>query len=289
MIQSVKYVICLLTLVITSFYCPEAMSWTRNMNFESGGVTGSDGFGCAGTTVYWDSSVVQSGTHSARFYHEQGSHCWDAELTCGAMYGSFPESVLCGDELWTRAYYYYPAGWDWGSLDGNAEKKILRFGLRTAEGGYAGGMVSIIGYWNQPNDGEIYASNEPGGYGWPNNFTGVNFPIGRWICLEQYVLFGTTNETARHIIWLDETRVFDSADLPETCNKKTMLNVTDHCNNILFFTHWNGRVRTSQNAYIDNVVITTDRPSKKDAQGNPMIGLAGNLSSIPEDFRIVKK
>lgn len=289
MIQSVKYVICLLSLVITSFYCSEAMSWTRNMDFESG-LTGADGFTAAGTTVYWDSSEAQSGSHSARIHFVQGSSCWGEDpLSCGAAYNDFPADVLNGDALWTRAYYYFPAGWDWGDQSGGSSpyRKILRFGLLTSEGGYGGGYVGVIAYWNEPNDGEFLGGNELGNYGYANQFIGVNFPIGEWFCLEQYVLFGTTNETARLIIWLNETKVFDSADLSNAVDKKTMLDVTDHCGLIYFFTAWNGYVRTSQDAYIDNVVVTTDQPSKKDAGGFPMIGLAGNLS-IPEDFKIVQ-
>ncbi|MEA1924605.1 MAG: hypothetical protein U9M95_01920 [Candidatus Altiarchaeota archaeon] len=252
-----------------------AGAWTRNMDFESG-LTGADGFTTAGTTVYWDSSEVHSGNHSARVYFEQGDNCWDAQLSCGAMYNDFPEDVLCGEELWTRAYYYFPDGWDWGDQQGGCNspyRKILRFSLSTAGGGYAGGYVSIIAYWNLPNDGEVYASNEPGSYGWPHGFTGVSYPVGEWFCLEQYVVFGTSDETARHIIWLNEDKVFDSADIPDDeCERRTMLDPTDHCGGILFFTAWNCYIRTSQNAYIDNVIVTTDTPTNTDAGGFPMIG-----------------
>ncbi|MGD9212108.1 MAG: hypothetical protein PVI90_15105, partial [Desulfobacteraceae bacterium] len=68
--------------------------------------------------------------------------------------------------------------------------------------------------------------------------------------------------------------IFDSSDL--ATDNPALQSADDYLMRILFFTYWNGNAGTTQNVYIDDVVITTDQPENMDSNGNPMIG--------PEDF-----
>ncbi len=253
------------------FICTNAMAWTRTLTFENG-LTGSDGFSGVGSTVDRSQTYVHSGNYSARVFFPAGDRCWDSALTCGAIFNSFPESVGDGDELWTRAYMYYPSGWDWGDRDGNGNyRKILRYTIGTR------GNLSTIGYWDGGSDADILGNTEAGNYySWSAQFTGSKFPVGRWHSIEMYVKFGTTDATTTQRLWLDGNLIFDSSTL--SSNNPALGSSSDQLTRLLFFTYWNGGVRTSQYAYVDDIVITSDTPSARDSQGNPMIG-TGSFSS----------
>ncbi len=247
------------------FICTNAMAWTRNLTFENG-LTGSDGFSGVGATVDRSQTQAHGGNYSARVYFPAGDRCWDSALTCGTIFNSFPETVGDGDELWTRVYMYFPNGWDWGDQDGNGQwRKILRYTIGSR------GNISAGGLWSGGSTAEVLGNTEAGNYySYNDQFTGKNFPVGRWFSLEMYVKFGTTDATTKHRVWLDGNLVFDSTNFGT--NNPVLGSSSDRCTRILFFTYWNGRVRTSQYAYLDDIVMTSDTPSARDSQGNPMIG-----------------
>ena len=268
-ILTLSYLIPILLTFI--FICTNALAWTRNLTFESG-ISGSDGFSGAGSTVDRSQSQVHSGNYAARVYFRAGDRCWDSALTCGAIFNSFPERVGDGDEMWTRVYAYFPNGWDWGDQSGKGNwRKFLRYTIGTR------GNISIQGVWDGGSNAQILGNTEAGNYySYNAQFTGKNFPIGRWFSLEMYVRFGTTDATTTHRLWLDGELIFDSSN--DSTNNPVLGSSSDTCTRILFFTYWNDAVRTSQYAYLDDILITTDTPSNRDSKGNPMIG-PGNFSS----------
>lgn len=247
-----------------------ANAWTQVTDFELG-ISAADGFGYTGTTVTQTNTISQNGTYSAKVHFPAGDTCWDATLTCGAFL-KMPTHVGVGQELWTRAYMYFPAGWDWGDQSGGGLwRKIMRYQIMTPTGGR--GNIEVGGVWpgGSSTVSEIVGNTEAGNnYGFYDQFTGVNFPVGRWISVEQYVKFGTTDATTRHMIWLDGERIFDSLNFPS--NNPVLGSVDDKCAGVLLFTYWNGKVRTTQDAYLDNIISTTDTPAATDAYGQPMIG-----------------
>ncbi len=246
-----------------------AHAWTQKLDFEKG-IKGTDGFGFIGTTVTQSNTISEKGKYSAKFHFPAGDTCWDKTLTCGA-FAPIPNSkntLGLNSELWTRAYYYFPVGWDWGDQDGAGSwRKILRYQIANR------GRIEIGGVWpgGTATNAEIVGNTEAGNhYSYYDQFTHINFPIGRWFAIEQYVKFGMTDATTRHMIWLDGKLIFDSKNL--STDNPAFGSADDKCNAIMFFTYWNGKVRTTQDAYIDNIIITTDKPNGRDAQGNPMIG-----------------
>jgi len=243
-----------------------ANAWEQKLDFELG-INKSDGFGYTGTTVTQSNTISQKGAYSAKVHFPAGDTCWDSTLTCGAFL-KMPSQVGVNEELWTRAYIYFPVGWDWGDQDGNGQwRKILRYQVAGR------GRISIQNVWpgGPSTISEIVGNTEAGNnYDYYSQFTHNSLPIGRWFAIEQYVKFGTTDATTRHIIWLDGNLIFDSKNIPT--NNPAFGTSSDKCDAVFLFTYWNGKVRTTQDAYIDNVIMTTDQPSGRDIHGNPMIG-----------------
>lgn len=261
-----RFVIPLPFLLFLVFFSKNAFSWTHTASFEDD-IVGSDGFSFVGTTVDRVYGIAHSGNYSSRIFFPKGDRCWDSCLTCGAGFNDFSTAVGNGDELWTRMYIYLSEGWDWGDQAGDGNwRKILRYTIGTR------GNISIGGYWRGSTTAELLGNTEAGNYySYYDQFTDFNFPApGQWFCLEQHVKFGTTDATTVHHIWLNGKLIFDSSNINR--DNPALGSSSDTCTRILFFTYWNGALRTSQYAYIDDILITTDRPSKTDSHGNPMIG-----------------
>jgi hypothetical protein len=160
----------------------------------------------------------------------------------------------------------FPTGFDWGDQDGRGFfRKILRF--RVPSRGYQ----SVIGMWSG-QQAEVLVNTEVGGA--YTLYSGSYFKpeTNKWYCVEQYVKFSAAQGI--HRVWIDGKLVGENKSYP------TLGQAADVCDAVFFFTYWNGAVRTSQYAYIDDVVITTDRPAGRDAAGNAMIGPSGSASFL---------
>lgn len=254
-------------MVFTLFLTTNAMAWTKHLTFESG-LEGTTGFHWAGARqfVKQSATVAHEGTYSAEFHFKHGDTCWENRLTCGAGY-NFDEvggNLGEGDELWVRGYYFFPDGWDWGSVKAAEKRKILRF--RVDGRGY----LSVIAVWEGGSHAQVESSSEiePDYAHWTGSYFTQN--SGKWYSVEQYVKFSTSSSVAVHRIWLDGVLVSEHA--PDHNPHGTLESAADVVSSILFFTYWNGGKRTSQSAYIDDVVITTDKPAQVDSLGNSMIG-----------------
>jgi len=264
LVPSLKMAFVILTITF-SLSTEHLYAWTKHLDFEEG-ITGTEGFSFIGSTVSQTKALSHSGSYSAQILFAAGDRCWDDQLTCGAGFNDFPTTVGIGTELWTRVYFYFPSDFDWGDNDRQGWRKILRYTIGSR------GNISIGGFWgNSGNECEIIGNTEAGNhYTYYDQFSGINFPAGQWHSVEQYVKFGTTDETTRHMIWLNGDLIFDSINF--VTNNPVLGSSSDILTRILFFSYWNGGVRISQNAYIDNIIITSETPAQRDAKGNPMIG-----------------
>jgi hypothetical protein len=60
------------------------------------------------------------------------------------------------------------------------------------------------------------------------------------------------------------------ADLTDRITMKTTASYSDQTN---LFTYWNGGAPATEAMYVDDLVLTTDTPSAKDAAGHPYVGV----------------
>jgi hypothetical protein len=236
-------------LAMSVFASGQASAWTLSADFEKGTVgqraQGASGWDFAGTSTFFSSAQAAHGTKSAAINWSAGSEGYGASH--GEWDGSYP-SIPNGGEFWARAYMYFPTNWKWNC---SPVIKVLR-GIQQG-----GGYMSIFA----GPSGEIILSNEPAQV---QISTSTKFSLGQWQCIEMYVKLGSPGIFR---IWKDGVLVIENT-----------ASTSGSGNRALFMTNWNGGSPQAQTQYMDDVVITTDRPSQVDIKGNPMIGPIGGTS-----------
>ena len=246
----------------------QAHAFTRYGTFESG-VSGTNGFSWPGSTVTQSSEQAREGSYSAKFTFPQGDNGDYFTFTGGYTLSSY---ISQGGELWVRAYYYFPSGFDFSSDSEGYHKKILRF--RDNDGGAH--CKDILAFcdsspysWDNCNgtgNGEITASIEE--IDWVMYQTGQFFSErGVWVCYEQYVKADSGNGGI-HRIWKNGVLIYNGTGVTTIASGGSIKEV-------LVFSAWNGGSPQNQSAYVDSIVVTNETPSATDASGNRMIGPIG--------------
>lgn len=246
-------------LIILSFsiFSIRAYAWTITADFELGTIgqeaEGPSGFTDALSQTFYSSENSHSGSKSAKVIFPEGSDCWPV---CGGTI-VYPTTLVHGDEIWVREYVYFSPDFDFTS---HPVVKILRTARILTIDNKPRGILSIL----SDDQGRIVLSNEITPY---QPTTNVYFSRGKWQSIELYVKLSNSSPVMR--IWKDGILVIEDRD------HKTMLETTDIVDKefgTYIFTYWNGGVPKTQYAFIDDVEVTTDKPSNSDCNGNPMIG-----------------
>lgn len=240
--------------IITVMATGHAFAWTKTASFENGSTGAlantSSGFDYAGTATTFSADRAASGSKTGKMAWTAGNAGWN--LTHGELY--YSSNVPEGGEIWARGYYFFKSPWSWG----NGHIKALRIALN------AGGQQSII-----IDGGTIIASNEIADIG---PWTTTSVDIDKWNCLEIYVKLSSTRGILR--IWKNGVLVFEDTTRP-TCKAGGSANFS------YIMGTWNNNCPQSQTQYVDEFVITSDRPSQVDSKGNPMIGPIGGATTPP--------
>ncbi len=241
----------------------EAFAWTITADFESGTVgkkaVGQNAFHGAGSLTTFSNQQRHSGSQSARMDWQQG----DDGFSNARGDFNFPVPVGIGQEIWGRMYVYFKSPWSWKAAttaNCGCRLKTLRFHKKQPDGSN-GGYADIL--MNLPS-GTVMGGVEFSSAG--NLFTNLNLVPDRWYALELYTKLHPTNGIIR--IWVDANLVVDKRNFDTA--SPTGAEVMDFA---YIMGYWNGGAPQNQTQYIDDIIITTDRPANQDAQGNPMIGL----------------
>ena len=208
-----------------------------------------------------DDAVVHGGRHAGR-----------CSITAGATgFGdwggriAFPERLVEGDEIWFRAYVFFPSGFDFTTDSGHL--KTLR--IHTKAPGSSSGTNE--GYFDVLISGDLSVSSELETGHFENNPDWKNrgevVTTGEWHALEMYVRYSSVPGEGIYRVWQNGTLVFEDT---ETSTLRTPVSESDF---IYIFSYWNGGAPRDQVAYIDDIVVTSGRPAATDADGNPFIGL----------------
>jgi hypothetical protein len=244
----------------------QAFAWTKSANFESGSVgslaQGTSGFDYAGSATTFSSDKSASGSKSAKMLWPKGSEGWTIDH--GELNNS--QNVTNGQEIWARGYYYFASPWSWANAGGVAGFiKILRIHIANSSGGNVGYLSFIANA-----SGQIISSNEAADYG---PVTGAKLDTDAWQCLEIYANLSTSSPVLR--MWKNGVLIF------EDTSHRTISSTSDYANFTYIMTTWNGGAPQNQTEYVDEFVVTTDRPSQVDSKGNYMIGPVNGTSPAP--------
>jgi len=264
------------TLLLASLFATSspALSWTRSLTFENGSIgakaqSGStQDFDDAAGGSYFTNEQVLSGNIAAKLTVTAG------DTAFGRWGGiiNFPELLRKGDEVWFRVNTFFPAGFNWDSTSGGSLLKFLRVHVQTSSGGNSG----YNDWYMTPEATTIpHQFLYEGQQQW-FRFGAASDEVqrGRWETYEMYIKLDNIpvdqGGTARVRVWKDGRL------LSEITGAETLNSATDTSDRAHLFTYWNGGAPKTQHMYVDDIVVTSDTPSGRDANGYPMVGTPGS-------------
>lgn len=289
-----KY-ITLFTL-IALFFSTQSHAWVITHDFEDG-TPGNiadnsvsklkGGFDGAATGSLYSTAHVFNGNQSGSTTIKTGDTGWSR---WGGQFNFPPLGV--GDELWWKVALYFPSDFQFDS--GSGLGKGMR--IKTTKAGGTGNAGYIDNYfksypetsclrhlvYNEASGNAFLANNPSTGKNncdpkW-NNASGFNRQrIGhtilrdQWVVFEQYVKFSANPNKGIYRMWQNGELVFE--------DKETWIlqSPTSIANYTLLFTYWNKGSPKVNTVWVDDVVLTNNRPNNTDAFGNPFLGV-GSLS-----------
>ena len=244
-----------------------ASAWVIDADFERGVIgekaDGDDGLTGAFKYTIYTNKVVRSGKQAAEVGIDAGS------MGFGTWGGSFkyPSNLGNGDELWFRVWAYFPK--DFSFYCGGCTQGVKFMRIHTAASDFSNeGYHSILLKDNIIVDsevtGKIFHSNNGS-----KKSAGQNITTGAWHAYEMYIKFASTPGQGIYRVWQDGNLVFEDTI---TQTLKSSSSISDL---IYLFSYWNNGAPKTQQAYVDEIVVTSTRPSDIDSHGNHFIGLSG--------------
>lgn len=110
------------------------------------------------------------------------------------------------------------------------------------------------------------------------------FQLGKWNTIEYQIRLDDKkksqggNSLVR--IW------YNGKLVGETTERQTLQRPDSYVESLYLFTYWdNNGAHKSQKLYVDDLVVTSDKPSSRDANGNPFIGV-GNGSQVSQPSNV---
>jgi hypothetical protein len=267
-----------------------ASAWTTNLACQGGtaGAQVAQGSGAnqwtnAFTLMHYSTAQVPTGsTQSCQLGVTAGTDGWDQ---WGGIY-QFPSHLTSGSNLWIRLAMYVPAGFNYTASPWLKFIRVHTASPSNANKGYndlyinpAGGSV-----WDQTLSKQITA---PFAYYYESQGdvravgTSANsIATGKW---ETYELHYTIDTKSKNQGGVGEVKIWkNNALIADLTDQLQLADATTYVESFYLFTYWNGNAPATQQLYVDDVTITTDTPSNKDAAGNAFIGapvLAGSAGT----------
>lgn len=269
-------------LFVLMFGHGSAHGWTEFENCE--GVEDVKVPGFFSLTKY-TSEKVKAGSTSCRMGISSGTDGWG---TWGGTM-AFPSDLAKGDELWIRLNMFVPTDFNY---TGSPQLKFMRVHTKTSSGGHLGYLDFLV----TPNGPTHWDSNigiqsdAPYYYYYesvvrqiyPGTYQNDRIQKGVWESFEIYWELDNVSVDSggngRVRIWKNNKLLGDYT------NQTTLTNSTDLADSFFLFTYWNGNAPKTQHVYIDDIVMTSDRPDNVDAHGNYFIG-GENSDPAPEYSR----
>ena len=266
-----------------------ASAWTTNIACQGGTAGaqvaqgGTSQWTNAFTLMKYSTAQVPTGsTQSCQLGVTAGSDGWDQ---WGGIY-QFPTHLTSGSNLWIRLALYVPAGFNYNASPWLKFMRVHTASPSNANMGYNDLYINPSGgsVWDQTLAKQITA---PFSYYYESqgNVRAIgtsanNIAAGKWETYELHYTIDTKTKAAGGVgevkIWKNNTLIADLTD------QYQLKDATTYVESFYLFTYWNGNAPATQQLYVDDVTITTDTPSNKDAAGNPFIGapvLAGSAGT----------
>ena len=268
-----KVLHCCSVLTLIAGFSANVAAWTETRNFNGGPIGEKVNLGAGGRSVYDDEHVLE-GDRAAKMTALEG------DTGFGQWGGviNHPAPLHQGDEIWFRVSFYFPEGFDYYSYGEGGRLKVFRVHMSTPDGAHHGYSDVLI---DRPDSPWAWIFGlEGSGQGLSGIGTKKeDLPkFERWETYEWYMKFDPVSKAdgGQAII-----RFWKNGKLvKEITDKKTMRESTDVADSALLFTYWNGGSPKTQSLWVDDMVLTSDKPAAKDEFGNAYIGM-GMMKSRP--------
>ncbi len=276
--------------ILLLIFSSQVNAWKIEANFENGTpgakamLPNNDAFHSHANDSKYTNAIKHSGSQSGSVSIEEGKKGF------GDWGGAwkFPNEFKQGDEIWFRAWVYFPAGWSFSCNGCSEGMKFMRIHVASKSGGHVGYHHNYIGTGGRLFiGGEVKDSAGNSVFdtypvwtdgtlrGAPGEDVAPSYPgvakvtLGTWHAFEQYIKFDSTPGKGVSRTWFDGKLVF------EDTKTGTMHSSTDVSDVIYIWTYWNNNAPKTQTAFIDDVIVTNEKPSNSDNFGNPYIGTGG--------------
>lgn len=241
-----------------------AFGWSLVGDFE-GNAIGKPANGLTGLGEAFSKATVTSdrafdGGKSAKMGIDAGSS--GSSSWGGIMY--HPVDLYEGSELWFRVSSYFPSSF---IAVGNPRLKFLRVHTQTTAGGNDGYLdLYILPNGQFSHDNEIIGISTVNGV----NRVYLGSPLKKdvWETYEVYVKFSSQPGSGIYRVWQNGNLIYENK------TQKTLKTASSYSDRSHIFTYWNGDAPQTQYMYIDDLIITSERPTCQDSKGNNMIGPA---------------
>lgn len=265
--------------LISILFSSHAFAWTITADFENGALntkaeSPTEGFHNAAGHSRYISAPALSGHQAASVKATEG------ETGFGLWGGRFvfPEMLGEGDQVWYRANVYYPTGWDFSCGGCTEGLKFLRIHTRK---GLAFGATNS----NEGNHTILIKGNTVGGLVSTNTEVnnakfgfarGIGTPVQRdqWHTYELYIKFSSIDTEGIYRVWQDGYLIYEKI-------YPTLVSSTSISDQAFLYSYWNNGAPKTQISYADDIVITNEVPGRKDAHGNPYIGVGASIYIAP--------
>lgn len=256
------------------FFSSQVFAWTIQADFEDGpiGTTAeslTDGFHTAAGHSKYTGTPALSGSNSASVTATEGK-------TGFGVWGggfNFPKLLHEGDQIWYRVNVYFPNGWDFSCGGCTEGMKFMRIHTKSSTGANEGYHSSLIN--DEGNGGLIFLNSEVNpGFNYPRR-KGNPVQSDQWHTYEMYIKFSSVASEGIFRFWQDGELI------SETLNYATMKDSTSVSNNAYLYAWWNNGAPKTQTSYVDDIVITSEIPGRKDAHGNSYIGVGASIYIAP--------
>jgi len=253
------------SIIMLLYYTP-ANAWTIENSFDSQKI----GEHCQ---PLWNgkASIISnvksySGTNACRMKIREGSDS-DQEWGGGINH---PTKLKKGDEIWLRLRTFWPVGFDYNSYSNGNLLKFMRFrtsGPDNSNHGYNDWIIRPEG--SVPPFQNLYEGITMDWTKFGAASDAIEF--GKWETYEFYVKFDNKSVSqggqGRTRTWKNGKLLLDNTKKP------TLKTETTYSGDTLIFTYWNGGAPATQEMYVDDIVLTSDKPAGRDDNGNPYIGM----------------
>lgn len=192
--------------------------------------------------------------------------------------------LVKGDEIWVRVRLKFPEGFEFNQ---NGRNKFLRLRTFHEEQGEKVHEGYNDLYLDDPAT-SVERSYSPfnfifeGAQQW-HHFPGTEDDfgkmIGQWATIEYYIRLDDKKKSEGGDPMV---RVWLNGELMgQTAERNTLKRPDSFIDSLYFFTYWdNAGAHKTQTFYADDLVITSDTPGTRDAQGNPFIGTGSERRSF---------